>query len=105
MKICFGLVFFITGLLVGGLAVSEESSPADERFAIVGDTTLSRQDYDVALSQTIRNRYYHGSIPQAELTTIRQQVADDLIDRTLLLAEFTLCAKNPDASAKIYTTT
>lgn len=26
-------------------------------------------------------------------------------DRTLLLAEFTLCAKHPDASAKIYTTT
>ena len=26
-------------------------------------------------------------------------------DRTMLLAEYTLCAKEPDSSAKIYTTT
>ena len=43
------------------------------------------EDFDKALNKTIRSRFYHGSIPEGELARVRVEVAENLINRTLLL--------------------
>ena len=73
--------------LVGFLLLAIPAFAADEPFARVGETTLSVADFDLALNKTIRSRFYHGAIPEGELAEVRKRVAEDLINRTLLLSE------------------
>jgi hypothetical protein len=61
---------------------------AEERpFAVVGGTVISWETYQQALRDGVRQRYYHGSVPTAEAESYRQEVADELVTRALLVQE------------------
>jgi len=70
-------------------AVTMETDDRQEQevFARVGDSTISVQTYKQALNSTGRNLFYHGQPPEEELTAFQQKVADQLIDRQLLVQE------------------
>ena len=70
-------------LLPGPSALAENVQP----FARVGEVELSRDDFERAVSQTIRSRFYHGQIPEDAEAKVRAEVAEELVDRTLLLGE------------------
>ena len=75
-------VLFICSLLSCGISLA-----AEERFASVGDEVISRAEYEAHVGTGLRERFYHGKIPEAELLAFREEMALELIDRVLLVQE------------------
>lgn len=55
--------------------------------AIVGGEKVSMNSYISALRRGMRERFYHGKIPEEEARQFRKEVADQLIERLLLIQE------------------
>lgn len=73
--------------------------PAVAVFASVNDAVITVQEYEAAVAQAIRQRFYHrnpGGEKQAEL---QREVADNLINRRLLIAEGKRRGVGPDAQS------
>ena len=66
-------------------------------FARVNGGVISVEQYETGLKLAFRNKFYHGKPPEAELTQLRREVGDTLIDRVLLLAEGKRRSIAPDA--------
>ncbi len=63
-------------------------APADEAvFARVNGGDISVALYDAELSRAYRNKFYHGQPPESQLTQLRREVGDSLIEHVLLVAE------------------
>jgi len=67
-------------------------------FAIVGDETITLEQYQVNLHASIQQRFFHGNVPQEKLAAIRSEVARQLIDRLLLRQEAKRRGLKPDDS-------
>lgn len=63
------------------------AAPIAGAFATVGDTVISRADYQRALSVAMRKKYYHARPPEAEFARFQREVGDEVVNRVLLLAE------------------
>jgi parvulin-like peptidyl-prolyl isomerase len=48
---------------------------------------ISRAEYEAHVETGLRQRFYHGKIPEAELQAFREEMAQELIDRVLLAQE------------------
>jgi parvulin-like peptidyl-prolyl isomerase len=98
--------FALTGLiaallfLAGAPAGLAEATAADDVFASVGETTISREEFEREVYAAARQTYYHGKPPGAEeYIEFRKDVADKLIDRHLLLEEAERREIEPDSAA------
>ena len=98
--------FAFTGIVAalsffaGAPAVPAETAAADDVFASVGETTISRAEFEREVYSAARQTYYHGKPPGAEeYIEFRKGVADKLIDRHLLLEEAERRAIEPDTQA------
>jgi len=78
----FFVGFLVLCLLPCGVALASE-----ERFATVGDEVISRAEYEAHVETGLRQRFYHGKVPEAELLAFREEMAQELIDRVLLVQE------------------
>lgn len=58
-------------------------------FASVGDAVITLQEYQTALQQGMRKRFYHGNIPEAELAQFQREIGENLVNRELLMQEAT----------------
>lgn len=56
-------------------------------FATVGDTVIPVEEFEANFHAGVRQRFYHGSVPAEQLAAFRREVADEIIDRILLLQE------------------
>jgi len=106
-----GLSFFIfaaTSFASPSLKVASDGEKAIEQtgvsesnavdyLAIVGNEKISLQEFQTAVQAGIRKRFYHGKVPEAELLAYRKEVAQTLIDRSLLLQEARKRQIQPDA--------
>ena len=72
------------------------ASPVAGAFATVGDTVISRADYQRALAVAMRKKYYHAKPPEAEFARFRREVGDEVVNRVLLLAEARRRGIQPD---------
>lgn len=54
-------------------------------FATVGKETISVEDYMRAISRGMRQRFYHGKVPQEKLKAFRKETADALVERAMLI--------------------
>lgn len=54
-------------------------------FATVNGLAISAQEYDQALREAARQKFYHGSPPESQVTELRREVGFKMIDRILLL--------------------
>ena len=72
-------------------------------FATVGDTVITRLEFEQIYQQATRQKFYHGKPSEKEQETFRRQTAEELIDRTLLLQEAGRRGIQPD-EAKISAT-
>ena len=73
-------------------AVARPAAP----FATVGDTVVSRADFQRALSVAMRKKYYHAKPPEAEYAKFQREVGDEVVNRVLLLAEARRRGIQPD---------
>lgn len=56
-------------------------------FAKVGDTVITRKEYDEAFSTASRGKFYHGKPPENEIALLQREVGEKLVARVLLLRE------------------
>ena len=56
-------------------------------FAIVNGHTVSTQEFENAFTSLIRQKFYHGKIPEQELAAARKDVKTRLVQRIVLLEE------------------
>jgi parvulin-like peptidyl-prolyl isomerase len=66
-------------------------------IAIVGGERISMGSYVAALRRGLREKFYHGNIPEEEGKKFRKEVADKLIDRQLMIQEAKRRGLKPDA--------
>lgn len=86
--------------LPGAPAAVAETAAADDVFASVGETTISREEFEREVYAAARQTYYHGQPPGAEeYIEFRKTVADKLIDRHLLLEEAERREIEPDSAS------
>jgi parvulin-like peptidyl-prolyl isomerase len=72
-------------------AAADPPAPADADPAAavvtVNGRVITASEYDQALTATVRNRYYHRAPPEGDMASVRRDVADSLIELTLVSAE------------------
>jgi len=74
----------------GGLALLlqlELSVAAGAVFATIGGEEISLETYEAHVAAGLRQQFYHGKIPDAQLQAFREKMATELIDRELLVQE------------------
>jgi hypothetical protein len=94
----------LVGLLLSAPSrAAEVDASASDRgqalFANVGSQDITQAEYQAALARAFRERFYHGRPPAADIEAVRREVADELIDRTLLLQEAGRRGLRPDAGS------
>jgi len=65
----------------------EEKSAELDYIAIVNGQEVSMGQYVSALRRGVRERFYHGKVEEGEAKEFRKDVADELIERALLVQE------------------
>ena len=87
--------------VIAGMAVTHAEEAADEAvFAFVGDTEITRDEFEREVYAAARQTFYHGRPPGKEAyIQFRRDVADQLIDRQLLLGEAERREIEPDTEA------
>lgn len=91
-------------VLGAGLLLGAEISPAapsaeTEVFARVGGRVISMREYQSALADGMRQKYYHGKPQEAELERFGREVGERLILQVLLSAEAARRGIEPDHAA------
>ena len=84
----FASVIITLGVMAGAPVADAERAADEAVFAFVGDTRITREEFEREVYQAARQTYYHGKPPgKKEYIEFRKEVADRLIDRQLLLEE------------------
>src|SRR5512133_3931907 len=65
-------------------------------FATVGDAVITRQEFDNALAQATRGKFYHGKPPEGAVAQLQRDVAQSLVDELLLAKEAKRRKLQPD---------
>lgn len=101
LKSTVALICLYTVLLAN--AIADERKPAGHvqadgqaLYAKVGEREITVDEYNQTYTRTMRQRYYHSKPPEAELVLVRQEIADELITRELLLLEASRSGIQPD---------
>lgn len=93
-------VIFSNGAVAGEVpeaAVEKKPDPHSQVFAIVNGRAVPTQEYEAAFASLVRQKFYHGQVPEAELAAAREQVKVRLVQRIVLLEEATRRGLTPDA--------
>lgn len=74
-------------------AAIEAAAPAgskemhDRVFAVINGRSIPTSDYEGAFTALVRQRFYHGQIPETELAGVREEIKSKLVQRVVLLEE------------------
>lgn len=88
----------IYAMILAALAVAQAQAapPVQEVFARVGEVAISVQEFEAAVANAARQKFYHLKTPEGELPKLQREVADSLVNRVLLLAEAKRRGMKPD---------
>lgn len=67
-------------------------------FAVINGRSIPTEDYEAAFTTLVRQRFYHGQIPENELAAVREEIKSKLIQRVVLLEEAERRKIKPDES-------
>ena len=67
-------------------------------FAKVDEMVLTLDNFKQALQAAVKQKFYHGNAPQAELAKFQRKVGKDLVNQLLLLREARHLGLKPDDS-------
>ncbi len=104
------LLAFLMALPLGALAEDSQAAPApspareaptadshSRTFAIVNGRSIPTQEYETAFASLVRQKFYHGQVPEAELAAAREEVKSRLVQRIVLLDEASRRGIAPDS--------
>ncbi|MEQ6340814.1 MAG: peptidylprolyl isomerase [Gammaproteobacteria bacterium] len=80
------LTLALVGVAVAGVP-PQETQGVVAPFAIVGGEAISQAEYQSALHEGMRRKFFHGAPSQEQVDAYRREVAQALIDRALLRQE------------------
>ena len=106
-SLLFGGLLFVVGAASAADGVPSQSKPSDgnvtekplDYIAIVDGEKISISDYISALRSGMKKRFYHGKIPEDEQKKFRKDVAEEMVERFLLIREARRQGVQPDAEA------
>ncbi len=93
--------YFLMVLLgvVAFCRISAAEDVAGQWVATVDGVEIGVEEYVYTARRAIRDRFYHGKIPEAELVAYRRQLLEELIEAYLLAAEASRRGVQADAQA------
>jgi peptidyl-prolyl cis-trans isomerase C len=87
----------------GGVPSSTKTATNPDKgldyIAIVGGERIGINHYIAAVRKGVRERFYHGKTPEAELKNYRKKVAEQLVSRLLSIQEAKRRGLKPDSEA------
>jgi len=83
----FSSLLIIAGLLSATAVAAQPAEGPDVVFATIDDVVISAADYQRIFRAAVRNRYYHGKVPQPELARFQREVGRDVVDQFLVHRE------------------
>ena len=103
-RVCFLLLLIsTTGLSMHASAQDKVSSPSSvdspvavvapkldphaQVFAVINGRTVPTHEYEAAFATLVRQKFYHGQIPENELAAVREEIKSKLVQRIVLLEE------------------
>ena len=69
---------------------------APQIFAQIDDLVISATEFQQIFNAAVRYKFYHGKVPEEELTKFRQQVAEDIVTQTLVYSQALKQGIEPD---------
>lgn len=84
---CLSLALFSNVNAADDSPAAHSQASGQALYAKVGDREITVDEYNQTYDRAVRKRYYHSKPPEDELDTVRQEIADELITRELLLLE------------------
>jgi parvulin-like peptidyl-prolyl isomerase len=91
----------LAAALTAGLqpAGSALASPDAEVAIRVDDLSIGMDDFEAIFRAALRQKYYHGQVPDAEREQFREQVARDIVTQQLVYREAVRRGLQPDQQA------
>lgn len=80
-------VAFAQGVKPGAVAAGSAVVPVLPLYATVNGKPVTQAEFHSAYATFLRQKYYHGQVPQDQLALARKEVGDKLIERMLLIEE------------------
>lgn len=68
-------------------AEAAATAAAEPLYATVNGKPITQRDFHGAFSNHLRQKFYHGQVPDDQLAAARKEVGERLVDRVLLLDE------------------
>ena len=84
------------GNLPTSTAVTKETPQGEPVFALVNEKPITVREFKGLLAETMRKRYYHGTIPEGKAEGLYKEIADLAIEHELLVAEAEKRGIKPD---------
>lgn len=92
----FALMTLGFGLASAAAIAQIQPIETSARFALVNNKELTAITFDQHARQTFRDRFYHGTPPEAEMNKMLREVGQNLIDRALLEDDVRTRQTRPD---------
>ena len=77
-------------------AAEAKDSDTNPVYAQINDRSITLNEFAAIFRNAVRNKFYHGEVPQEELQAFRDQVAKEIIDQVLLQQEAKRLQLEPD---------
>lgn len=84
--------FALSACLLGGLTFAADVTSAPSHgeetvYATVNGKPILIRDYAAAFNATLRQKFYHGKVPEGQMAEVREQVTNQMVQRILLIDE------------------
>ena len=76
----------------------EARSSHSQTYAVVNGRDIPTSEYETAFASLVRQRFYHGQVPEKDLVSAREEVRNRLVQRIVLLDEAGRRGIVPDAA-------
>ena len=92
---------WLAAMLLIGLqpATPAVASPDDELAIRVDDLSIGVGEFAAIFRDALRQKYYHGKVPDAEIEQFRERVAEDIVTQTVVHREAVRRGLQPDQQA------
>lgn len=97
MAVTCAWLFSLTSILFDSNTLADSTRPQENPvYARINDKVITLNEFLQIFSNAVKNKFYHGSVPQAELAAFQRKVSKDIINQVLLHQEAKKLGIKPD---------
>lgn len=78
-------------------AAAQVAAPAQPLYATVNGKPITQGEFHAAYANFLRQKFYHGQVPQEQLVQARKDVSDQMVNRILFIEEIERRGIKPDS--------